>query len=138
MMAAPHAINKPLDIAADELTVSPDTGKATFSGNVQLTQEGITLSAGEINITRDPKTEDIDNITAKKDVSFTFEGGKATGQKAIWTPVTNTIILSGGVTLTQGGNTLSGTTLTYNMATGKANLTSNNKGRVKATFGGKI
>lgn len=133
--ATPHAFDAPLDITADELTVMPDKNTAIFSGNVQLVQEDITLNAGAITITSTDQNQDVKSVVASKSVTFHFKGGKAKGNRAEWTPSSNVIKLTGNVTLTQSGNTLTGTALVYNINTGRAKLSAGSSGRVKAVFG---
>lgn len=135
LTATSHALNNPLDITADELTVNPANNTAIFSGNVQLIQEGISMGAEKIIITSTAENKDVKSVIATQNVTFSFSQGKATGNRAEWNPNTNKIKLTGNVTLTQAGNTLSGNALTYDMISGKAQLSAGNSGRVKAVFG---
>jgi|GEM_PF-2190969 len=123
----------PLDIEADTLDVTPTNGKATFSGNVKLKHDGMTLHANTLKLNSTSNNK-IEQATANGNVKLTFNGGTATGQKAVWYTQKNDVILSGNVKLTQAGNTLTGEKLTYNLTSKKARLSSGNSGRVKAVF----
>lgn len=128
-------LSGPLDIEADTLDVLPNKGKATFSGNVKLKQDGMTLNANNLTLNSVPgDTSTIKEAVARGNVKLTFKGGTATGTKAVWRTSKNDVVLSGAVKLTQGGNTLTGETLTYNLTTQQARLSSGNSGRVKAIF----
>lgn len=131
---------EPIDIDAAKLEVNQKAGTAVFSGGVKVVQGAMTLTAPTLNAVYGGggKTE-LKSLTATGGVTIVRGGPEtetATGETAVYNPSAQTLTLSGGqVTLTRGGNTLSGSQLVYNMATGNAQLTANPAtGRVKARF----
>lgn len=128
----------PVDIEAAQLEVQHAQGKATFSGNVKVTQGNLTLTAPRLDVSYGASgSGDITQMQASGGVTLTRGGGtvaeKATGNTAIYTPQTQQIVFTGNVTLTRGPSTLSGDKLVYNVASGTARVTSSN-GPVKARF----
>lgn len=131
-------LNNALDVEADTLDVLATEGRATFSGNVILAHEDMTLTCESLVLQNTPDNKKVAHATATKNVVFSFQDGlkvsKATGDKAVWNTLKNVLTITGNVKLVQNQNTLTGTTLTYNLNTKKAKLSSSNSGRVKAVF----
>lgn len=123
----------PIDISAAKLTVDQKTGTATFSGGVTVVQGATTLTGNQL-VARYGK--ELETLTATGNVRLVRTGGSqpetATGATAVYKPGTEVLTMSGGVTLTRGGNTLSGNTLTYNLRSGQINL--GGGGRVSGRF----
>lgn len=126
---------QPVDITADKLAVDHPGGQAVFSGNVQVVQGAVTLTADTLTATY---SSGIDNLVASGNVKVTRSQGAAaetaTGRRATYKPATEVLTMEGGVTLVRGGNTLRGQTLTYNLKTGQINL--GGGGRVTGSFQG--
>ncbi len=139
-LTAHAAPNSQIDISAEKLEVNQTASKATFSGNVVVTQEGMTLTAPLV--TADYKnqnsTSGIQTVTASGGVTITRAGSNGVSEKATGTTATynldaGTLVLTGDVTLTRGPSQLSGDKLVYNLQTGNAVVT-NSSGPVKARF----
>ena len=138
---ASHAMAQsqaPVDITAQKLEVNQATGKATFSGNVVVTQQGLNLTAPLVTADYAGKGNTVQTVTASGGVVITRNGTggiteRATGTTAVYNPNGGSLILTGAVTLTRGPSELSGDKLVYNLQTGNAVVT-NSQGPVKARF----
>lgn len=139
-LPAHAATGGPIDITAQKLEVNQTSSKATFSGNVVVTQQGLVLTAPVV--TADYATQGdgsgIQTVTASGGVTITRNGAggiteKATGTTAVYNPEAGTLVLSGAVTLVRGPSELAGDRLVYNLTTGNAVVT-NSAGPVKARF----
>ena len=120
----------PIDITASKLEVNQSASKATFTGNVVVTQGGLVLAAPTVVTSYAGGT--LDTITASGGVTITRTGSggvaeKATGSTATYSPK------AGNITLQRGPSELSGDKLVYNLQTGNAVVTNSN-GPVKARF----
>lgn len=84
------AATGPIDISAQKLEVNQSSSKAVFSGNVVVTQEGLTLNAP--TVTADYASQGssgIKTVTAAGGVTITRNGAngvteKATGSTAVY------------------------------------------------------
>jgi lipopolysaccharide export system protein LptA len=143
------AANVPLDVDADRLEVDQGGGHAVFTGNVKAVRGDWTMTAAraDIDYNTDGKGKksdgDIREVVATGNVVITrhnmiSDNDVATGDKAVYTPGTNKLVLTGSaVKLTRGGHTLTGTRLDYDTASGQAVMQSpggGNGGRVHAHF----
>lgn len=120
----------PVEVTAEQFSVNNADGTAVFSGNVQVTQGEMTLTAAEVRVEYSPDQTAIDRLIATGGVSITNLADSAAAAEAVYTIETGTIVLSGDVRLAQGGATLQGQTLTINLADGSGIMT----GRVTTTF----
>lgn len=131
--AAPQA---PVDFTANTMAYNPKSGEVTLDGAVNITQGTLNLICNHLTMKVDKKG-DISTMTATGNVAFTRQTlngiEHATGSKAVYQPVAGILNLTGNVTLTRGGNTLSGELLTYNIAAGQLNL-SGGRTAVKGRF----
>ena len=122
----------PLNIEANSLSVERNTNTATFSGNVKAMQQNLTLTSNTLSVNYTGGA--VRTVTAEGNVRFQSGSDTATGNRAVYTPTNNQVVLTGTVVLTQNGTTLTGERLVYNLKTGLANLTSSGSGRVKAVI----
>jgi lipopolysaccharide export system protein LptA len=147
--------DKPIEIVSDALEVLQAENKAIFTGSVIATQDNIHMKADKMvvfyrNDEKKAKTspaaeesgaigKGIYRIESEGNVFFTSPTETAQGDKAIYTVDDDTINLTGRVLLTRGGNVLKGTTLVYNLETGRSVLTGQaitqgGTGRVRGLF----
>lgn len=120
----------PVEVAADNLTVDQDTGVATFTGNVQIGQGDLRLSAGTVQIVYGSGTGQIARLQASGGVTFVTATEAAEAQNADYDIEGGTLTLTGDVLLTQGASAISAETMTVNLETGNAQLS----GRVRTVF----
>lgn len=140
---------KPVEVASDTLEVLQNEQKAIFVGNVIATQGNIKMRAERMVVfyRETPKAagataapmgaKGIHRIEAHGNVIFTTPTETAQGNQAIYNVDTETVDLVGNVTLTRDKNVLKGTSLSYNMATGRSILNSTSGatgGRVRGLF----
>jgi lipopolysaccharide export system protein LptA len=149
---------EPIEIVSDALEVLQTENKAIFTGNVIAVQGKITMKADKMIVFyrdegKTPETEPaapsaeeagaigkgIYRIESEGNVFFTSPTETAQGDKAIYTVDDDTIDLKGRVLLTRGNNVLKGTTLVYNLKTGRSVLTGQaisqgGTGRVRGLF----
>ncbi len=137
VVAGSMANGGPVDITSSQLDVDQSGKKATFSGNVVVTQGTFTLTAPKVVADYSGQGADIKSIQATGGVTINRSGEgvteKAVGTTATYTPGARQLVLSGAVTLVRGPSQLSGDKLVYDMATGNARVT-NSSGPVKARF----
>ena len=82
------------------------------------------LSAARVTVAYSGKVTDgspqASRIDASGGVTVTRPDQRASGQYGVYDVARRTVIMLGGVKLTQGGNTVNGSRLTINLDTGKA------------------
>ena len=142
--------DKPIEITADELEVRQNEQQAIFKGNVIATQgqikmqsarmivhykgggEGASIAAGANGISK---------IEADGGVFFQSARETAKGSSAVYDVNAEQIRMSGDVALTRDQSIVKGSSLVYNLKTGRSVLgsgggptTSNPSGRVRGLF----
>lgn len=120
--------DKPISIKADTQAADFNAETVTYSGDVVIQQGEMILRADEV-MAEAPNSK-LTRITASGDVIVTSKDATARAPKAVYETEARMIRLSGGVVLTQGGNTLRGTDLVVDLKAGTATLTSTG-GRVE-------
>jgi lipopolysaccharide export system protein LptA len=141
--AAPKLDGKqPIEISADNLEVLQEQSKAIFSGNVIAKQGSITMRAAQMTVFYEGSAEGeqatgkgIKRIESSGDVVFVSPEETAQGDSAIYDVKADVIDLVGNVTLTRDKNILKGTTLNYNLATGRSILNGGSQPGAKTTSG---
>lgn len=144
--------NTPIEITADKLSVMQQDQQAIFEGNVTAVQGDMTLNAEEMQVfykNKNPKettpslsnTEEtaITHLKVKGKVKMKTPKESALGDKGEYDVVKGILRLQGNVTLIRDQNMIKGEHLTYNINTGKSQITgqaaSKQKGgRVKSIF----
>lgn len=126
--------NKPIDIEADQLEVLDDKKIAVFSGNVKAVQGAMTMRSRKLNVryAGDPAGEtkpdtkksggsQITSIRAEGKVLIeSGEDQSATSSWAVFDVIKQTVTLGGEVTLSQGGNVLTGDKLIIDLKTNRS------------------
>lgn len=125
----------PVEVTADRLDLARAEGTALFTGNVIAVQGDMRLTADWVLVEymRNPDGtlgQDIERMTARDNVLLVTPEEAAEGQEAIYTPLTNQVLMTGDVLLTQGGNTVSGDRLVVDMETGIGEV----QGRVRTVL----
>jgi lipopolysaccharide export system protein LptA len=126
--------DKPISIAADTTTADMRAETATYAGNVRVSQGNLKLRSDKLSIKASKGT--ISRIEATGNVVLASPQGEATGSSAVYDIAQREVRMSGKVLLVQGLNTLRGTSLVINLATGRAALTGQGgaTGRVEGIF----
>jgi lipopolysaccharide export system protein LptA len=120
----------PVEVKADQLSVSNADGSAMFSGNVVVAQGDMRLAAGEVRVAYAPDGKAIQTLFATGGVTITNASDAAEAQEAVYTIDTGTVVMTGNVLLTQGASTLASQKLTINLKTGTGVM----EGGVQTTF----
>lgn len=128
-----HDSSLPVEIAADQLSINQETGRATFRGSVAVAQGEMRLSAAVIEVEYedgDSATGEIRRLHASGGVTLVSGSEAAEAQEAVYTIGSSQIVMTGDVLLTQGQNALSGQKLTVNLDAGTGVM----EGRVRTVF----
>lgn len=100
--------NGPVRIKADSLSVDYKAKSVLFSGNVQATQSGATLTSSTLRVFYADKFSGIDRIVAEGDVRVRQGGRWATGQHAVLDEIHHTLEMTGQPVLHDGPNQVAG------------------------------
>lgn len=118
-----HDSNAPVDIAADTSELQSRADRVVIAGNVRVDQAGLTLRAGRVTIAySDEGRLQINRIDATGGVTVTKGGDTASGSSAIYDLDRRVITLMGNVELMQGPNRLSGGRMIIDLASGRASV----------------
>ncbi len=120
----------PVQVTADQLSVSQTDGKAVFKGNVVVTQGTMTMQSATLQVEYAQDKKSIARMLADGGVKLAAGAEAASAQSADYTPDTGDLVMKGDVLLTQGTSAISGQTLTISLKTGLGTM----DGRVTTTF----
>jgi len=116
--------NAPIDFAADHMELQDKSNRVILTGNVQVKQDDMTLRAARITVAYTGKalngSPQASRLDASGGVTVVQRDKTARGQYGIYDVNRKVVIMLGGVSLTQGPNTVNGSKLTINLDTGKA------------------
>jgi lipopolysaccharide export system protein LptA len=137
-----HNSDAPVDVAADRIEVQDRADRAIFSGNVVVRQAALTLNAARLTVAySNAGGIQIQRLDASGGVVVRSPSETARGRFAIYDLEKRIITLIGAVTLTRGGNHVSGGRLVLDLDSGRAVMdggappgTTNEGGRVTGTF----
>jgi lipopolysaccharide export system protein LptA len=126
----------PIEVSADQLSVSQPDGAATFSGNVRVAQGELRISADEMRIEyvegADGARTRISRLLASGDVMVVTPSEAAEAQEAVYSIDGGTVVMTGEVLLTQGANAISGDRLSIDLVAGTGTF----DGRVRTVLQG--
>lgn len=124
-----HDNTLPVEISADLLKVDQADGAAVFSGNVQIGQGEMRLTAGTVRVEyASGSAGKISRLLASEGVTLVNGAEAAEARDAVYTIDSGVIVMTGNVILTQGPNALSSEKLTVNLKAGTGTM----DGRVKS------
>ncbi len=148
-----HNTNAPIDFAADTIELQDRANRAVLLGNVSVRQAEMSLSAARMTVNYTGQIVDgnpqVSRLDASGGVVVRRPDQTARSQFAVYDLNRRVITMIGGVSLTQGANTVNGGRLTINLDTGRAvmdgssvrgggggsgNVTTAPSGRVTGTF----
>jgi lipopolysaccharide export system protein LptA len=131
-----HDSNAPVNFNADRIEVQDRSDRVVVSGNVEVTQAGMTLNAARMTVAYSKQPSggsngvDIDRIDASGNVVVTKADQTARGNVAIYDLNSKLITMLGNVTLTQGANRLSGGRLVMDLNSGRSTVDGRSSGGV--------
>ncbi len=130
--------NQPVNYAADRIELQDRQNRVVLSGNVEITQGDLRLTAGRTTVSyTDTGSLRIQRIDATGGVTVTRGNERAQGSAGVYDFNRRVIILSGGVALRRGGDTLNGGRLTIDLNSGLSTVDGRGGaqgGRVSGTF----
>lgn len=149
-----HDSNAPVNFNADRIEVQDRADRVVVSGNVEVTQAGMTLNAARMTVayrqqpgggSNGTDGVEIDRIDASGNVVVTKGNETARGNVAIYDLNSRLITMLGNVSLTQGSNKLTGGRLVIDLTSGRSTVdgrsagggtgvSGNAGGRVSGTF----
>ena len=132
--------NQPVNYAADRIELQDRQNRVVLSGDVVITQGDLRLTAGRTTVSyTDAGSLKIQRIDATGGVVVTRGNERAQGNVGVYDFNRRVIVLSGGVGLRRGGDTLNGGRLTIDLNSGLSSVdgtgaTGSQGGRVTGTF----
>lgn len=133
-----HDSGAPVDIAADHSLLDDKARRALLSGNVEVRQAEMTVKAERATLAYTGQVADgnpqIDRIDASGGVTITRPDQRATSRYAVYDLNRRTILLLGGVVLTQGQNITRGERITLDLGASTAQLEAAPGERVTGRF----
>lgn len=116
-----HDSRAPVDFAADRIEVQDRADRVVVSGNVQVRQAGLTMTAQRLTVAyRRAGSVSIDRMDASGNVTVVRGNERARGDVAIYDLDKQLITLIGRVELSQGANRLTGGRLLIDLANGRS------------------
>lgn len=135
LMASPllaqgrHNSQAPINFGADHIELQDKANRAVLSGGVSVQQAEMNLTANRMTVAYTGQVVDgspqVSRLDATGNVTVTRPGQTAKGQYGIYDLNRRVITMLGGVTLTQGGNSVNGSRLVINLDTGRATIDGN-------------
>jgi len=131
--------NQPVNYAADRIELQDRQNRVVLSGDVVITQGDLRLTAGRTTVAyTDAGTLRIQRIDATGGVTVTRGNERASGAAGVYDFNRRVIVLSGGVALRRGSDTLNGGRLTMDLDSGLASVdgrgAAGTDGRVSGSF----
>lgn len=134
-----HNTDAPIDFAAQSIELQDRANRAILSGGVRITQANMTLNAARVTVNYTGQVIDgspsVSRFDASGGVTVIRPDQTAKAQYGVYDLNRRVITMLGGVTLTQGGNTVSGGRLTINLDTGRASIDGSGVGTTRAPDG---
>jgi lipopolysaccharide export system protein LptA len=125
-----HDSNAPVNFTADRIEVQDRADRVVVSGNVEVTQAGMTLNAARMTVAYRQQPGggtgtngvEIDRIDASGNVVVTKGTETARGNVAIYDLNSRIITMLGNVALNQGSNRLTGGRLVMDLNSGRTTV----------------
>jgi lipopolysaccharide export system protein LptA len=119
-----HNANAPVDFSADRIEVQDRADRVVASGNVKVTQGGLSLDAARLTIAYTGAiaggNPTIQRLDASGGVTVRSASETASGSFAIYDLNRRLITMIGGVTLNQGANVVRGGRLVIDLNSGRS------------------
>jgi len=125
---------QPISIQSESLDYFDKDQKLIYTGNVVAIQGESKLKCSVLTIFLPPKTagqggaapastSQVQHMDAVGPVTLVSKDQVGTGDHGVYDKVSDTVVLSGNVTLSQGPNVTKGDKLVYNLKSGQAKVT---------------
>lgn len=130
-----HDSNAPVDFAADRIEVQDRADRVVVTGNVKVTQAGLTLTSDRVTVAYNRgQGVEVNRLDAVGNVVVTRADETARGDVAVYDLDRRLITMVGNVQLTQGQNRLSGGRLLIDLNSGRSSV----DGRPAGGAGGSV
>ena len=123
----------PIEMTADKLTISQSDGSAKFEGNVFISNGDLKIIAQFVMVNY-LETGGIKQLSASGGVTVVNQTESAEAKTADYNLVSNSLVLGGGVLLTQGQSAISADSMAIDLSTGEAII----EGRVRTVLSGEL
>ncbi|MDT2075203.1 MAG: LptA/OstA family protein [Planktomarina sp.] len=120
-------------MTADKLTISQSDGSAKFEGNVLISNGSFKIIA-QLVMVNYLETGGIKQLIASGGVTIVNQTESAEAKTADYDLVSNSLVLGGGVLLTQGQSAISADSMAIDLSTGEAII----EGRVRTVLSGEL
>ncbi len=120
----------PVEVSADQLSVSQADGTALYTGNVVIGQGEMRLAAPRVLVVYGEAAGRIERLEATGGVTLVSGQDAAEAERADYNIDAGTVVMSGNVLLTQGDNALTSEQMTVNLDDGTAQMS----GRVRTVL----
>lgn len=118
-----HNSNAPVDVAADRIELQDRADRAILSGNVNVRQADLTLTAQRLTVAYSSAGgTQIQRLDASGGVTVRSPSETARGEFAIYDLNRRLITMIGGVVLTRGGSEVRGGRLVIDLDSGRASV----------------
>lgn len=122
--AQSHNTDAPINFSAGAIELQDRANRAVLSGDVRVDQANMTLTADRMTVAYTGQvlegSPQVSRLDAAGDVRVRRPEQTASANYAVYDLNRRLITMVGGVTLTQGANTVNGGRLTINLDTGRA------------------
>ena len=134
-LAFPALAQSPIEVNADDFVVDQARSEATFTGNVVIRRDDLTVWADKVLVTfGEGGLQNIRHITATGGVRLKTSEQDASGDRATFDPASQIMRLTGNVTVINSAGTLRGPELILNLAEQTTTFSSAGGGRVTGVF----
>jgi lipopolysaccharide export system protein LptA len=134
-----HDSTAPIDFSAQNIELQDRANRAILSGGVTIRQAGMTLNAARVTVAYTGQIQQgspqVSRLEASGGVTIDRPDQKARARYGIYDLNRRVITMLGSVSLTQGGNTVSGGRLSINLDTGRATIDGSGVGTTRAPDG---
>ncbi len=131
--ALPSDRNQPIHVSADTATIDDNSGITTYSGNVQIKQGTLKITARRVDLHRD--NEGVSRILATGDVQFQQQAAtdkpvtNAYGERMDYQISRQEITITGQARVVQQQDTFTGQKIVYNLDKSLVNAFSGEAGK---------
>ncbi|HEV2815662.1 MAG TPA: LptA/OstA family protein [Allosphingosinicella sp.] len=127
--------NAPVDVAADRIEVQDRANRAIFSGNVEVRQGDMRMSAARLTVVyAGGQSVQIQRLEASGGVILRTPSETARSRFGIYDVPRRIVTMIGGVTLDQGANHVQGARLVLDLDSHRAVMDGGGGGRVTGRF----
>jgi lipopolysaccharide export system protein LptA len=125
----------PIKVTGDTFVIDEAKGVATFTGNVEIVRAGLNVWAQKVVVEYgDGGPEDVQTFVATGGVRLKTKDQDATGDRATFDPNTQMLKMMGNVVVKNATGTLTGPSLTVNLADNSTVFEGGKGGRVTGVF----